>query len=102
MAKKSKSAGRNGSNGKRYSAPVRTLTKSSAKPAVKTTATAVKTTPVRNTALPKTNTVATPGASKRPITHELIAERAYYISTSGTGGSQDENWHRAERELRGL
>lgn len=100
MAKKAKSAGRNGSNGKRYSAPVRTISKS--KPAVKTTATAVKTTPVRNTSIPKTNTVVTPGAPKRAITHELIAERAYYISISGTGGSQDENWHRAERELRSL
>jgi hypothetical protein len=101
MAKKSKSSGRNGSNGKRYSAPVRTVTKS-AKPAVKTTANTVKTTAVRNTAIPKTNTVATPSAPKRNITHELIAERAYHISISGTGGSQDENWHRAERELRGL
>jgi len=34
------------------------------------------------------------------ITYELIAERAYYISISGTGGSEDDNWHRAEAELK--
>jgi hypothetical protein len=99
MAKKT-SAGRNGSNGKRYSAPARNVNKSAAKPAVKTIANNVKTTAVRNTAIPKTNLVVTPVASKRTITHELIAERAYYISISGNGGSQDENWIRAERELR--
>ena len=32
---------------------------------------------------------------------EEIALRAYYISRSGSGGSQDDNWLRAERELRG-
>ena len=81
---------------KRYSAPVRTLNK----PTVKTPANNVKTSAVRNTSIPKTNSVATPTASRREVTHELIAERAYYISISGTGGSQDENWIRAERELR--
>lgn len=89
MAKKPTSAARKGngnSNGKRYSAPVKTVTK-----------TPVKTTAVRNSAIPKTPKVAT---TNRVITHELIAERAYFISISGNGGSQDENWTRAERELR--
>ena len=86
---------------KRYSAPARTMNKPASKPAVKTPANAVKTSAVRNTSLPKTNPVLTPTSPSREVTHELIAERAYYISISGTGGSQDENWHRADRELRG-
>src|SRR5688572_1632144 len=99
MAKKPASVARkNGkvTSPKRYSAPARTMNK----PTVKTPANTVKTSAVRNTPIPKTNPVLTPGAPKRQITPELIAERAYYISISGTGGSQEENWHRAERELR--
>ena len=99
MAKKPTSAKKK-SNGKiiskRYSAPARANGKPSA---VKTANNNVKTSAVRNTAIPKTNIVATPTA-RREITQELIAERAYYISISGNGGSQDENWIRAERELR--
>jgi DUF2934 family protein len=34
------------------------------------------------------------------ITQEMIAERAYHISQSGEGGTDEENWHRAEAELR--
>jgi hypothetical protein len=93
MAKKPQSkltsAARKGnanSNGKRYSSPVKSVVK-----------TPIKTTAVRNTSIPKTPKVAT---TNRVITHELIAERAYFISISGNGGSQDENWNRAERELR--
>jgi hypothetical protein len=53
-------------------------------------------TPVRNTAIPKV-----PAAqSKREITNEMIATRAYYISISGQGGSEYDNWTRAEYELR--
>ena len=51
-------------------------------------------TPVRNSAIPKIPT-------KKEITYELIAERAYFISISGQGGSEMENWLRAERELKG-
>ncbi|MBC8105337.1 MAG: DUF2934 domain-containing protein [Anaerolineae bacterium] len=90
---KSTSAARKGNannNGKRYSAPVKSASKMPIKTPVKTTA-------VRNTALPKTPRVAT---TNRVITHELIAERAYFISISSNGGSQDDNWNRAERELR--
>jgi hypothetical protein len=53
------------------------------------------TTPVRNTPIPK------PGNSRRQPTHEQIAKRAYEISISGSGGSEFDNWLRAERELRG-
>jgi hypothetical protein len=55
---------------------------------------AAKTSSVRNTPLPKSQ------PAKRVITPDMIAKRAYEIFASGKGGSQDENWHRAERELR--
>ena len=54
-------------------------------------------TPVRNSAIPKVSPAA---AAKREITREQIAVRAYEIYRSGTGGSAEDNWHRAERELR--
>jgi hypothetical protein len=38
---------------------------------------------------------------EREVTNEEIAQRAYEISQSGEGGSDEDNWHRAERELRG-
>src|SRR5262245_49249120 len=60
-----------------------------------------KRTVVRRSSLPRTNVkpavITTPSSL---ITHEQIAERAYFISISGTGGSEQENWLRAERELR--
>jgi hypothetical protein len=60
-------------------------------------ATPVASTPVRNTAIPKEL------APVRPeITHEMISRRAYEIYASGNGGTADENWSRAERELRAL
>jgi hypothetical protein len=61
--------------------------------------TPIATTAVRKTVAPK---AASPAAKQAalPITHERIAERAYYISQSGTGSSEDANWHRAEAELR--
>ena len=52
------------------------------------------TTPIRNTAIPKIPSART------EITHEMIARRAYEISQSGHGGSELDNWLRAERELR--
>jgi hypothetical protein len=51
-------------------------------------------TPVRSSPVPK--------AQKRAITPEMIAERAYFIALSGTGGSEFDNWIRAERELRDM
>jgi len=48
----------------------------------------------RNSPLPR------PEAA-RAITNEMIAKRAYEIYASGQGGSADENWLRAERELKG-
>ena len=44
---------------------------------------------------------ATSGEAAAPeITQEMIAERAYHISQSGEGGTDEENWHQAEAELR--
>lgn len=54
-------------------------------------------TAVRNTAIPKAQPVMKP----REITAAMIAQRAYEIWQSGQGGSELDNWLRAERELRG-
>ncbi len=57
-----------------------------------------KRSPVRNSAVPKPST--RPAKKSVEITYDLIAQRAYFIHISGTGGSESDNWHRAERELR--
>ena len=49
----------------------------------------------RNSPIPR------PGSVKREVTRDQIAKRAFEIYASGKGGSQDENWLRAERELKG-
>ena len=59
------------------------------------------TTPVRNSAIPPRQGTPPQSGRKSPTT-EQIAKRAYEIWQSGKGGSQDENWIRAERELRGM
>lgn len=82
MAKKSTTSSKNGT------------------PVAAKSAIAPKVTAVRNSAVPP-KTVATP--AKRPApTYDQIALSAYYIWKSGTGGTQEENWFRAERELRGI
>jgi hypothetical protein len=64
----------------------------------------ISTTPVRNSPVPRTEQ-ATQGragqSARREVTREQIAKRAYEIWKSGKGGSEIENWVRAERELRG-
>jgi hypothetical protein len=68
----------------------------------------VASTPVRNTPIPKVAAKAAVAAApvvapaKKVVTHDMIAFRAYEISRSGTGGSEFDNWIRAERELRGV
>ena len=62
-------------------------------PVIKSVAASVST-PVRNTPIPKV------AAIRKEITHDQIARRAFEIHCSGTGGSETDNWHRAERELR--
>ena len=44
--------------------------------------------------------VRTHQSAYEPITREQIAERAHLISQSDQAGTDDENWLRAERELR--
>jgi hypothetical protein len=56
----------------------------------------MKLSPARNTPIPRQQQ---PGG--RQVSQEMIAKRAYEIYISGKGGSQMENWLRAERELRG-
>ena len=48
---------------------------------------------------PTTPKATTKKAAAPEITQEMIAERAYHISQSGEGGTDEENWHRAEAEL---
>ena len=82
---------------KKPTTPVSRSTTTPAKtPAAKAASPAPVTSPVRNTAVPKTTSAAKP-----VLTHEMIAKRAYEIYLSGTGGSEHDNWVRAERELRG-
>ena len=59
-------------------------------------------TEVRNTAVPRVSAKTAVPAPRKEITHDDIARRAYEIFASGTGGSEADNWHRAERELRGV
>jgi len=75
--------------------PKKPASKSISKPIEKSIST-----PVRNTAIPKVTAPAAVTAPKK-ITREQIAVRAYEIFASGTGGSEADNWFRAERELRG-
>ena len=62
----------------------------------------VASTAVRNSPVPKTTRPASPLAAAREVTQADIAKRAYEIWASGQGGSETDNWLRAERELRGL
>lgn len=55
--------------------------------------------PVASTAVRKSS-VPPRTQMPRQITHEQIAVRAYEIHISGCGGSEFDNWCRAERELR--
>ena len=69
-----------------------------AAPSRAVTAPASTSTAVRNTPIPR----AAAPIPKKEITFEMIARRAYEISVSGNGGSQEDNWFSAERELRSL
>ncbi len=83
------------------------VTRKPAAPAPK--AAAVASTPVRNTPVPKVAAKPAIAASpakaapaKKQITHDDIARKAFEIWASGKGGSEYDNWIRAERELRGV
>lgn len=72
----------------------------------KATSEVASVTPVRKTVSPrkgssKAASVADASSVAAPVlTHAQIAERAYLISLSGTGGSELDNWLRAEAELK--
>jgi hypothetical protein len=82
----------------------------SKKPEVKSaparSAAPVASSPVRNSPVPKAGPKAGPKSAAPAPTKEIgyaeIAKRAYEIYASGQGGSESDNWYRAERELRGL
>ncbi len=61
-------------------------------------------TAVRNTPIPKAAVAASTKAGTAPgtVTRQAIAVRAYEIYRSGKGGTEVDNWFRAERELRGM
>jgi len=65
---------------------------------------AVATSAVRNSPVPKVAKSAVKAAAPmaRQVTQDDIARKAYEIWTSGQGGSEYDNWVRAERELRGI
>jgi hypothetical protein len=48
----------------------------------------------------RTSTTSRSVTAPRQVTHEQIARRGYEIFKSGTGGTPEDNWFRAERELR--
>ena len=55
----------------------------------------------KTAAKPAAKRTTTSKAKPPEITDSMIAERAYFLSISGEGSSDDENWLRAEAELRG-
>jgi hypothetical protein len=88
-------------NSKEFNMPQKPISskKAPAKPIAKPIEKAVST-PVRNTPIPKVAAPAIP--APKQISREMVAKRAFEIFASGTGGSESDNWFRAERELRGL
>jgi hypothetical protein len=77
------------------------MAKKSISPVAKTTTKSLST-PVRNSAIPKAAALAAKKPVTAEITQEQISKRAYEIWLSGAGGSESDNWFRAERELRGI
>jgi hypothetical protein len=61
----------------------------------------VRNSPIPRPASPAAKTgVAAAAPAPRVVSHDQIAVRAYEIWASGQGGSEFDNWVRAERELR--
>ena len=59
-----------------------------------------KKTKAAETKKPTTRRTTSRKAAAPETTQEMIAERAYHISQSGEGGTDEANWHRAAAELR--
>ena len=86
--------------------PPRTRKTTSAKKSTtaKKSATAKKSTTAKTSTTAKKSSAAKSAAATSPArepTHDEIAFRAYEISQGPDAGSDEENWHRAARELRG-
>jgi hypothetical protein len=71
-----------------------------AKKAVAPASPVIKTTPARNSPVPKAETQRAAAPAARQISHEMIARRAFEISLGGQGDELS-NWLAAERELKG-
>jgi hypothetical protein len=81
-----------------------TVTKSKNTTPIVADETIVKTTPARNSPIPNLASIQSITSSipaAKEISYDQIAERAYFISISGSGGDETHNWLQAERELRG-
>ncbi len=78
-----------------------TLVKPSASPstAPETARAAIVPPTAAGKAKPLAQTSASTPVSPKVVTHEMIAFRAFEISRTTTGGSELENWLRAEREF---
>jgi hypothetical protein len=81
-------------NNKKKTSPAKKIVSAAKRVVTKTV------TEVRNTPIPKI--AAKKSAAPRVVTHDDIAKRAYEIHLSSAGGTEADNWYRAERELRGL
>ena len=80
----------------------RATTPAPAKAAASGTPAPIKT-EVRNTPIPKVASAKiTVNPAGKQVSYDQIARKAYEIWQSGSGGSEFDNWIRAERELRGL
>jgi hypothetical protein len=71
-------------------------------PAKKIAPKPVAKTPVRNSAIPKVAKSSAVAPAPKIVTHDMIAIRAFEISCGPNCSSEQDNWYRAERELRGL
>jgi hypothetical protein len=80
-------------NNNKKTAPAKKIVTAAKRAVVKTV------TEARNTAIPKLKPAKKLAALE--LTQDQIARRAYEIYASGNGGSDTDNWFRAERELRG-
>jgi hypothetical protein len=80
------------------SGPVSSASKSS----TSTTASSAPARAVPATTVSRNSPVPRPSPIRREITRELIAKRAFEIYVGGTGGTEIDNWLRAERELKSL
>lgn len=88
----------------RKNAPAKSTLNSPKIPAIRPAAAVVASSPVRNSPAPRNAAPAARAAAapaRREPSFDEISRRAYDLWQSGRGGSQDDIWFQAERELRG-